>query len=125
MVFGRVVPPRNPYAAARGILEVLAMCDSKELDELLRDPAALSARIESTETIRRRRELGMKFRQFVLENFGMERYLKEHEQQLWLGAFRCAYGAVREVEGGVALDRACAAALAIQPGATVSWIGRI
>lgn len=42
-----------------------------------------------------------------------------------LGAFRCAYGAVREVEGGVALDRACAAALAIQPGATVSWIARI
>lgn len=104
VVFGRVVPPRNPYAAARGILEVLAMCDTKELDELLRDPQALSARIESTETIRRRRELGMKFRQFVLENFGMERYLKEHEQQLWLGAFRCAE---RRVEAMTVLENVC------------------
>jgi hypothetical protein len=103
-VFGRVVPPRNPVAAARGILEVLAMCDSKELENLLHDPQALNARIESTETIRRRRELGMKFRQFVLENFAMERYLKEHEQQLWLGAFRCAE---RRVEAMTVLQNVC------------------
>jgi len=104
ITFGRVVPPRNPYAAARAILEVLAMVDSKTLDELLHDPKALNERMESTETIRRRRELGMKFRQFVIENFSMERYLKEHEQQLWLGAFRCAE---RRVEAMTVLENVC------------------
>jgi hypothetical protein len=103
-VFGRVVPPRNPVAAARAILEVLAMCDSAELDELLKDPKALMARMEANETIRKRRELGAKFRTFVIENFGMERYLKEHEQQLFLGAFRCAE---RRVEAMTVLENVC------------------
>lgn len=104
VTFGRVVPPRNPVAAARAILEVLAMCESAELDELLKDPKGLMARMESNETIRRRRELGNGFRQFVIENFGMERYLHEHEQQIFNGAYRCAE---RRVEAMTVLEGVC------------------
>eukprot|EP00026_Physarum_polycephalum_P003755 Phypoly_transcript_03769.p2 GENE.Phypoly_transcript_03769~~Phypoly_transcript_03769.p2 ORF type:complete len:301 (+),score=58.77 Phypoly_transcript_03769:1390-2292(+) len=37
-----------------------------------------------------RRELGMMFRQYIQDNFGIECYLKRHEQQLWIGMSRCA-----------------------------------
>lgn len=80
------------------------MVEPHELDVLLKDPQALSTRIEATETIRRRRELGMRFRTFVIENFSMERYLREHEQQLWLGAYRCKE---RQVEATTILGNVC------------------
>lgn len=80
------------------------MVESAELDVLLKDPKALMERMDQTEVTRRRRELGTQFRTFVIENFGMERYLREHEQQLWLGAFRCAE---RRVEAMTVLENVC------------------
>jgi arginine N-succinyltransferase len=42
-----------------------------------------------------------------------------------LAAFRCAYGAVREIGEGVVIDPGCADALAVDEDAPVSWIARL
>ncbi|MGN6374678.1 MAG: arginine N-succinyltransferase [Sphingomonas sp.] len=39
--------------------------------------------------------------------------------------FRCAYGTVRDAEGRVVVDSACAAALDVRPGDIVSHVGRV
>jgi arginine N-succinyltransferase len=41
-----------------------------------------------------------------------------------LGDFRCAYGVVAQRDAGIAIDPECAAALAIEPGQTVSHVAR-
>ena len=41
-----------------------------------------------------------------------------------LGAFACAFGHVRQVEGGIALSADCAHAIDVRVGATVSYVGR-
>nr|WP_295666955.1 arginine N-succinyltransferase [Sphingomonas sp.] len=41
-----------------------------------------------------------------------------------LGDFRCAYGCVRQVAGGITIDRACAAAIGAKPDDVVVHVGR-
>eukprot|EP00163_Fabomonas_tropica_P032433 TRINITY_DN812_c0_g2_i14.p1 TRINITY_DN812_c0_g2~~TRINITY_DN812_c0_g2_i14.p1 ORF type:complete len:4409 (+),score=1027.50 TRINITY_DN812_c0_g2_i14:338-13564(+) len=50
------------------------------------DGAALYQRINEMKLARR--VLGMNFRAFVLSSFSMDRYLREHEQQLWIADMR-------------------------------------
>ena len=42
-----------------------------------------------------------------------------------LAEFRCAFGCVRQVEGGITVDRACATAIGVQPDADVVHVGRV
>ncbi len=42
-----------------------------------------------------------------------------------LAAFRCAYGRIAPAADGVTLDPACAAALGVAAGDTISWIARL
>ncbi|MEP7007001.1 MAG: arginine N-succinyltransferase, partial [Sphingomonas bacterium] len=42
-----------------------------------------------------------------------------------LADFRCAYGRVRECGDGIAIDKACAAALAVKEDDNVSHVGRL
>lgn len=42
-----------------------------------------------------------------------------------LAEFRCAYGRVRECVSGIAIDKACASALAVGEGDNVSHVGRL
>lgn len=77
-------------AVAKAEVEVLAMLTSDQLAEyepISANADRLLARMK--EAIALRRRLGNKFRAFVMENFGMERYLREHEQQIWMGSMRC------------------------------------
>jgi len=42
-----------------------------------------------------------------------------------LAEFRCAYGRVRDCVSGIAIDKACAKALAVGEGDNVSHVGRL
>ncbi|KAK4561665.1 hypothetical protein LTR86_004344 [Recurvomyces mirabilis] len=103
--FSAVVAPNDSHALAQAQIEVLALlgewaeyADDKpgDLAEPLpklgmdrpsaRDVERITKRMyEKTE---QRRALGMIGRKNVLESFSSERYLREHEQMLWIGKLR-------------------------------------
>lgn len=77
VIFGRVVPPRNPVALARAQLEVFAMLGHDEELEMFEPLAvkgpSLKERMNQMKELRR--ELGLRFRQYIQDNFGIEWYI--------------------------------------------------
>lgn len=96
---GEVVAPNDHKALARAQLRILAMMETWE--EHAADPEPfgplpdtftsadvkrITARMYAKQD--NRRALGMKLRAVVQKNFSGDRYLREHEQMLYLGRYR-------------------------------------
>jgi hypothetical protein len=96
--YSEVVAPNDAYGLARAQINLLAMLD--EWAQYADDGPGVSAPIlphkptpKDVEVITRRmyektehrRKLGMMARNIVQKSFGGERYLREHEQMLWIG----------------------------------------
>ncbi|KAF1914209.1 glycosyl transferase [Ampelomyces quisqualis] len=95
--YSEVVAPNDAYGMARAQINLLAMLDewaqyaddNGEPAPILphkptpRDVEIITKRMyDKTE---QRRKLGMMARSIVQKSFGGERYLREHEQMLWIG----------------------------------------
>lgn len=96
--YSEVVAPNDAYGLARAQINLLAMLDEwtqyaedgpGEVAPILppkptpKDVEIITRRMyEKTE---QRRKLGMMARSIVQKSFGGERYLREHEQMLWIG----------------------------------------
>lgn len=59
------------------------------LDSLAKDPHALLARLMDPVVKKKRRRLGLMLRARAFRVFPIARYLREHEQQLWIAALQC------------------------------------
>ncbi|RMZ67489.1 Glycosyl transferase family 1 [Pyrenophora seminiperda CCB06] len=96
--YSEVVAPNDAYGLARAQINLLAMLD--EWAQYADDGPGVPAPIlphkptpKDVEIITRRmyeksehrRKLGMMARSIVQKSFGGERYLREHEQMLWIG----------------------------------------
>jgi hypothetical protein len=96
--YSEVVAPNDAYGLARAQINLLAMLD--EWAQYAEDGPGVSAPVlphkptpKDVEIITRRmyeksehrRKLGMMARNIVQKSFGGERYLREHEQMLWIG----------------------------------------
>ncbi|KAH8802484.1 glycosyl transferase [Xylogone sp. PMI_703] len=102
--YSSVVGPNDPTALARAQLKLLALLDewspyadaqtssSETLDASLpetptpADVARITKRMYEQSEARRR--LGMRSRKIVQKSFSGDRYLREHEQMLWIGKAR-------------------------------------
>jgi hypothetical protein len=96
--YSEVVAPNDAYGLARAQINLLAMLD--EWAQYAEDPPGTPVPVlphkptpQDVEIITRRmyekteqrRKLGMMARDIVQKSFGGERYLREHEQMLWVG----------------------------------------
>ncbi|EMD59831.1 hypothetical protein GGP41_008402 [Bipolaris sorokiniana] len=96
--YSEVVAPNDAYGLARAQINLLAMLD--EWAQYAEDEPGVAAPVlphkptpQDVEIITRRmyeksdhrRKLGMMARNIVQKSFGGERYLREHEQMLWIG----------------------------------------
>jgi glycosyltransferase involved in cell wall biosynthesis len=96
--YSEVVAPNDAYGLARAQINLLAMLD--EWAQYAEDDPGQTAPVlphkptpRDVEIITRRmyekseqrRKLGMMARSIVQKSFGGERYLREHEQMLWIG----------------------------------------
>eukprot|EP00127_Corallochytrium_limacisporum_P003734 Clim_evm66s152 gene=Clim_evmTU66s152 len=95
--YGRVVPPASSSDLAKGIMEVMGMTDDLEnivdrsavrltLESFRGKPAKLLERMMDPEVRQKRRALGLRLRARVFRVFGIHRYLREHEQLMWVAA---------------------------------------
>jgi hypothetical protein len=94
--YGTVVAPNDPRALAKGQIAVLAMMDEWEaLGEDDESPGRLPDTFTPEDVLRitkrmydktpQRRKLGFRLREIVQKCFSGDRYLREHEQMLWIG----------------------------------------
>ncbi|KAJ5710860.1 Glycosyl transferase family 1 [Penicillium malachiteum] len=96
--FSAVVPPNDALSLAKAQISMLAMlgewsqyADDSEPAPILtssptpEDVSKITRRMY--EKSQQRRDLGMRARQIVQRSFSGERYLREHEQMLWIGKF--------------------------------------
>jgi hypothetical protein len=96
--YSEVVAPNDAYGLARAQINLLAMLDewAEYADDTPDKPAPIlphKPTPKDVEIITRRmyekteqrRKLGMMARSIVQKSFGGERYLREHEQMLWIG----------------------------------------
>ncbi|CAO2653668.1 Nn.00g030790.m01.CDS01 [Neocucurbitaria sp. VM-36] len=100
--FSEVVPPNDCESLARAQINILALLGkwaSHAEDAPGVSPPVLSYPVPSADEVRaisqrmyekkeQRRKLGMMGRENVLKNFSADRYLREHEQMLWIGKYR-------------------------------------
>jgi glycosyltransferase involved in cell wall biosynthesis len=100
--FSEVVPPNDSESLARAQINVLGLIGSwskfgKDAPgaevPVLSYPTPTSQQVEAItrrmyEQADQRRALGMLGRQNVFNNFSADRYLREHEQMLWIGKYR-------------------------------------
>ncbi|KAF1812156.1 hypothetical protein P152DRAFT_417112, partial [Eremomyces bilateralis CBS 781.70] len=99
--YSEVVAPNDPYSLARAQVNILAMLGewSKFADDNPNEPAPALPFEPTPEDVKRitqrmydksdhRRALGMKARTIVQKSFSGARYLREHEQMLWIGKAR-------------------------------------
>ena len=107
--YSAVVAPNDPYALARAQISLLAMIGewAKYAEDepgfkapvLPHNPTKADVEVITKrmyEKTPQRRKLGMMARSIVQKSFSGERYLREHEQMLWIGKSR------REMLGAVA-----------------------
>lgn len=96
--FSAIVAPNDALSLARAQISMLAMLgewaqyadDSQPAPVLSSSPTAQDVEIITRrmyEKSPQRRELGMRARQIVQRSFSGDRYLREHEQMLWIGKF--------------------------------------
>ena len=96
--YSEVVAPNDAYGLARAQINLLAMLDEwaqyaedtpdKPAPVLPHKPTPKDVEIITRrmyEKTEQRRKLGMMARTIVQKSFGGERYLREHEQMLWIG----------------------------------------
>jgi hypothetical protein len=95
--YSEVVAPNDAYSLARAQINLLAMLDewAQYADDngvpapiLPHKPTPKDVEIITRrmyEKTEQRRKLGMMARSIVQKSFGGERYLREHEQMLWIG----------------------------------------
>ncbi|KAF2024201.1 glycosyl transferase [Setomelanomma holmii] len=95
--YSEVVAPNDAYGLARAQINLLAMLDEwaqyadddgKPAPILPHKPTPKDVEIITRrmyEKTEQRRKLGMMARSIVQKSFGGERYLREHEQMLWIG----------------------------------------
>jgi hypothetical protein len=96
--YSEVVAPNDAYGLARAQINLLAMLDewAQYADDALgqappilpHKPTAKDVEIITKRMYEKsdhRRKLGMMARSIVQKSFGGERYLREHEQMLWIG----------------------------------------
>jgi hypothetical protein len=95
--YSEVVAPNDAYGLARAQINLLAMLDEwaqyaddngKAAPTLPHKPTARDVEIITRrmyDKTEQRRKLGMMARSIVQKSFGGERYLREHEQMLWIG----------------------------------------
>ncbi|KAI1843142.1 hypothetical protein JX266_010669 [Neoarthrinium moseri] len=100
--FSEVVPPNDSESLARAQISILALLGpwSKHAEDSPGvEVPVLEYPVPSPESVRKisrrmyskqeqRRSLGMLGRENVLKNFSSDRYLREHEQMLWIGKLR-------------------------------------
>lgn len=97
--YGTVVAPNDPRALARAQISLLAVMDEWEglgEDEVSPGPTPEKfteedvARITQRmyDKIPQRRKLGLQLRKIVQKSFSGDRYLREHEQMLWIGKYK-------------------------------------
>ncbi|KHN97553.1 glycosyl transferase, group 1 family protein [Metarhizium album ARSEF 1941] len=112
--FSEVVPPNDSESLARAQISVMGLLG--RWAEYADDPPGaevpvLGYPMPTPEQVKRiseriyakteqRRALGMRGRQNVLNNFSSERYLREHEQMLWIGKYRSRSHRTRMVATG-------------------------
>lgn len=99
--FSEVVPPNDAESLARAQLSIMALLGkwSAHADDapgtsppVLAYPNPTPEQVKQItqrmyEKTEQRRRLGMMGRENVLKNFSSERYLREHEQMLWIGKY--------------------------------------
>jgi hypothetical protein len=94
--YGVVVAPNDPRALARGQISLLSVMDEWEQfgeDEVSPGPTPDKFTEEDAKRITQRmidktpqrRALGLQLRKIVQKSFSGDRYLREHEQMLWIG----------------------------------------
>ncbi len=107
--FSEVVPPNDSESLARAQISVMGLLGPWSAyadDPPGTDVPELAYPMPSPEQVRRveariyekteqRRALGLRGRQNVLKNFSADRYLREHEQMLWIGKDRSAANRAR------------------------------
>jgi hypothetical protein len=116
--FSEVVAPNDAYSLATAQLRVLALLGEWSVfaeDEEGYQPPKLSFQPTPEEVkqisnrmyekAEQRRRFGMLGRANVLNSFSSDRYLREHEQMLWLGKYRSrSYAACRLVSSNSSGD---------------------
>lgn len=112
--FSEVVPPNDSESLARAQVNILALLGrwaEHAGDDSPLDVPVLEYPVPSPESVKRisdrmyakresRRALGMLGRQNVFNNFSSDRYLREHEQMLWIGKLRSPAHRARSNPGG-------------------------
>jgi Glycosyl transferases group 1 len=94
--YGTVTAPNDPRALARGQIALLAVMDEwEEYGEDKESPGPLPQQFTPRDVERitqrmkdkteQRRKLGLQLRKIVQKSFSGDRYLREHEQMLWIG----------------------------------------
>ncbi|KAF2017560.1 glycosyltransferase family 4 protein [Aaosphaeria arxii CBS 175.79] len=96
--YSEVVAPNDAYGLARAQINLLAMLDewAQYADDDPNHPAPVLPHKPTPKDVEiitqrmydkteHRRKLGMMARNIVQKSFGGERYLREHEQMLWIG----------------------------------------
>ncbi|KAF2006600.1 glycosyltransferase family 4 protein [Amniculicola lignicola CBS 123094] len=96
--YSEVVAPNDAYGLARAQINLLAMLDewAQYADDDPNTPAPILPHKPTPQDVEaitkrmyektdHRRKLGMMARSIVQKSFGGERYLREHEQMLWIG----------------------------------------
>jgi len=130
--FSAVVVPNDAQALAKAQISMLAMLgewaqysdDSGPAPILTSSPtpeevAVITRRMYAQSD--QRRKLGMRTRQIVQKSFSGDRYLREHEQMLWIGkaAKLMASRAARDIlESDATVDKVV---ITIPPSAVQSW----
>eukprot|EP01134_Creolimax_fragrantissima_P007686 CFRG7686T1 len=104
ITYGRIVAPRAPADLARAQLEIMGLLNGVErivdpdfkkndvlLDDISDDHSKLLGRLMDPQVKAKRRRLGLLLRSRVFRVFPISRYLREHEQQLWISALQCQH----------------------------------
>ena len=99
--FSEVVPPNDAFSLASAQIRVMALLGEWSKfagDEEGYVPPSLGLRPSPEEVkqisqrmyekVEQRRQFGMQGRDNVLKSFSSHRYLREHEQMLWLGKYQ-------------------------------------
>ncbi|KNC84851.1 hypothetical protein SARC_02933 [Sphaeroforma arctica JP610] len=104
ITYGRIVAPRAPADLARAQLEIMGLLDGVErivdpkytdddvkLEDIRHDHSQLLGRLMDPRIKAKRRRLGLLLRSRVFRVFPISRYLREHEQQIWISALQCQH----------------------------------
>eukprot|EP00128_Syssomonas_multiformis_P004650 Colp12_sorted_trinity150504_noHs@24569 len=106
--YGRIVPPHAPHDLGYAIMEVLSMTGGLEqivdpsapyvsLESFRGKPELLTQRMQDATIKMKRRNLGLRLRARVFKVFPIQRYLREHEQLMWIAAMQSSGATVQRM----------------------------